>query len=84
MSSSKSWPNLVGKPADEAVAAIQKENPSTKKKQSFLSSKILSFIIDLSVIKLEEGSPITNDLRNDRVHVFFDKNGKVSSEPTIA
>ena len=23
---SKSWPNLVGKPVDEAVAEIQKEN----------------------------------------------------------
>ncbi len=31
MSSDKSWPDLVGKPVDEAVATIQNENPSRKK-----------------------------------------------------
>ncbi len=30
MSSKKSWPDLVGKPIDEAVAVIQKENPGQK------------------------------------------------------
>lgn len=39
MSSSKSWPNLVGKPVDEAVAAIQKENSSTKKNDHFYQVK---------------------------------------------
>ncbi|CAF1362935.1 unnamed protein product [Rotaria sordida] len=28
MSSNQSWPDLVGKPVDEAVAAIKSENPS--------------------------------------------------------
>jgi hypothetical protein len=35
------------------------------------------------VIKLEEGSPVTKDYRNDRVRVFHDKDGKVVSKPTI-
>jgi len=30
MSSKRSWPDLVGKPVDDAVAAIQKDNPGQK------------------------------------------------------
>ncbi|CAF3120163.1 unnamed protein product, partial [Rotaria sp. Silwood2] len=59
----KSWPNLVGKPVDEAVEEIKRDNPS------------------LHVQKLEENSPVTLDLRYDRVRVFFDKDGKVSQPP---
>jgi uncharacterized protein YuzE len=40
--------------------------------------------VDVNVIKLEEGSPVTTDHRNDRVRVFYDKNGNVASEPKIA
>ncbi len=52
----------------------------------YITSNILYiyfFFVDLSVIKLEEGSPVTRDLRNNRVRVFYDNNGKVSSKPTI-
>lgn len=83
MSSSKSWPDLVGKPIDEAVAVIKKEYPG-EYKTTDLSFSHTTYFTDFSVIKLEEGSPVTYDLRNNRVRVFFDKDGKVSSEPMIA
>ncbi len=41
-------------------------------------------MLGLNVIKVEEGSPVTCDLRFDRVRVFYDKNGNVSSAPIIA
>ncbi|CAF4239788.1 unnamed protein product, partial [Rotaria sordida] len=37
----------------------------------------------LNIIKLEEGSPVTGDLRRDHVCVFYDENGNVPSAPTI-
>jgi len=51
----------------------------------YITSNILYvfLFVDLSVIKLEEGSPVTRDLRNNRVRVFHDNNGKVSTKPTI-
>ncbi|UJR23214.1 hypothetical protein I4U23_026233 [Adineta vaga] len=67
MSSDKqSWPELIGKPVDEAIEIIKKENSN------------------LDVIKLKEGSPVTEDFRSNRVRVFFNKDGNVSSTPTIA
>ncbi|CAF1550563.1 unnamed protein product [Rotaria sordida] len=65
MSHNQSWPNLVGMPVNEAVAAIKSENPS------------------LNVIPVAEHSPVTMDLRMDRVRVFFDANNQVSSAPSI-
>lgn len=41
------------------------------------------FLADLNVLKIPEDSIVTCDLRMDRVRVFYDKNGSVSSAPTI-
>ncbi len=79
MSGNKSWPDLVGKSADEAVVAIQNEKNDWNWQRKYY---IFSFI-DLSVIKFEQGSRATADLWNDRVRVFYDKNVNVSSEPSI-
>lgn len=38
-------------------------------------------LLGLNVQKLEEGSPVTRDLRINRVRVFYDESGNVSSEP---
>ncbi|CAF1102640.1 unnamed protein product [Rotaria sp. Silwood1] len=37
----------------------------------------------LEVILLPEGSPTTRYIRENRVHVFFDYNNLVSSEPRV-
>ncbi|CAF5093964.1 unnamed protein product, partial [Rotaria sp. Silwood1] len=39
--------------------------------------------LGLEVIPLPEGSPTTRDIRENRVHVFFDYNNLVSSEPRV-
>ncbi len=49
---------------------------------SFTYTKLSPFI-ELNVIKVEEGSVVTADYRTDRVRVFYDKDGKVSSKPSI-
>jgi hypothetical protein len=37
-----------------------------------------------NVVTIPEGSPVTMDLRNDRVRVFVNKMGRVARVPTIA
>ncbi|CAF1308110.1 unnamed protein product [Rotaria magnacalcarata] len=59
----KSWPNLVGKPVDEAVEEIKRADPT------------------LHVVKIQNNSPVTLDLRFNRVRVFFGEDGKVSQTP---
>ncbi|CAF1517937.1 unnamed protein product [Rotaria sp. Silwood1] len=65
MAGKTSWPELVGMPVDDAVAAIQNENPN------------------LDVIKVEKNSVGIMDYRCDRVRVFYDTDGNVSSAPSI-
>ena len=61
-----SWPELVGRDAEEAVKIIQQENPS------------------LDVILMPRGQNFaTLDYRENRVRVFNDNNGNVSSVPRI-
>ena len=58
-----SFPELLGKPWQEAEAAIRASHPA------------------LRVIPLGQNSPVTRDYRLDRVRVFYDEEGKVSSVP---
>uniref|UniRef100_A0A0D9WBX8 Subtilisin-chymotrypsin inhibitor-2A n=1 Tax=Leersia perrieri TaxID=77586 RepID=A0A0D9WBX8_9ORYZ len=48
----RSWPEVVGKPIEEAKEAILKDKP------------------DADIIVLPVGSPVTRDLRPNRVRIF--------------
>ena len=77
----KSWPNLVGKPVDEAVEEIKQENSGQTPNPSIMGSIYLFSCLDYQVEKLAVGSFVTRDLRLNRVRVFYDEENKVASPP---
>ncbi|OWM68187.1 inhibitor of trypsin and hageman factor-like isoform X2 [Punica granatum] len=60
-----SWPELVGKKGEVAVARIKSENPHMR-----------------DVFTIKEGTPVTKDLRLDRVRVWVNDSDIVTLVPT--
>eukprot|EP00850_Spirogloea_muscicola_P021301 SM000243S08602 [mRNA] locus=s243:113537:116004:- [translate_table: standard] len=65
------WPELVGKPAEEARAAILRE-----------SVQLGLALMEVQV--LPENSPVTRDYRPQRVRIFANAAGTVATEPRCA
>ncbi|XP_031395222.1 protease inhibitor HPI-like isoform X2 [Punica granatum] len=60
-----SWPELVGKKGEVAVARIKSENPHMR-----------------DVFTIKEGTPVTLEIRFDRVRVWVNDSDIVTQVPT--
>ena len=77
------WPDVIGLTGEEAVRIIKEETGMNSVEDSLLVSTLhcLGFS---NVPIVAEGSPITMDYRSNRVRVFVDKDGYVSSMPSVS
>lgn len=85
----REWKDQVGKSGLEVVQFIRKQDPSLKvilidkvRLELHVSLPAYSIpLIDLFLLFLIKNTPLTKDLRFDRVWVFVDENGIVSRVP---
>lgn len=76
------WPELMGKNGDEAVRIIKQQTGSFIELVNGILPSIRVGFTDVMVVR--QGSPITMDLRTNRVRVLVNDRGLVSMIPFIA